>query len=147
MPNRREIDALEGATFAVEIEGVTQGPFLAVDFIESESEVIAFRSGDDPLLRKRPGRASCANIVMRRAWTGNDELRLWRKAVEDGKVERKAGSIIILDATSARSGGEIARFNFFEAWPCRWRLGRWDAAASGILIEEIEIAVEKIEKG
>jgi phage tail-like protein len=146
MPTRREFDPIEGATFAVEIEGVTQGPFLSVDFIESTSDVIVFRSGNDGLERKRPGRPHYANIVMRRAYTHNDELHAWRKQVEDGKVERKAGSIIVLDSTGQTSG-EICRFNFFEAWPCRWRLGRWDAGGKDVLVEEVEIVVERIEKG
>lgn len=146
MPTRREFDALEAATFAVEIEGVTQGSFLSVDFVESVSEVIEFAHGNDPVGRKRPGRPRFSNIVMRRAYTNNDELHDWRKAVEDGKVERKAGSIIVLDSTGSTSG-EICRFNFFEAWPCRWRLGSWNAGGKDILVEEIEIAVERIEKG
>jgi phage tail-like protein len=146
MPTRREFDPLEGATFAVEIEGVTTGAFESVDFIESSSDIVTFRNGDDALERKRPGRARYANIVMRRAYTNNDELHDWRKAVEDGRVERKAGSIIVLDGSAQRSG-EICRFNFFEGWPCRWRLGTWDANDAEVLFEEIEIVVEKIEKG
>jgi phage tail-like protein len=130
----------------VEIEGVTQGSFLSVDFVESFSDVIEFSHGNDATGRCRPGRTHYSNIVMRRAYANNDELHDWRRKVEAGEVERKAGSIIVLDSTR-KNGGEVCRFNFFEAWPCRWRLGSWNANGKDILIEEIEIVVERIEKG
>jgi hypothetical protein len=42
---------------------------------------------------------------------------------------------------------EKYRYNFFEAWPCRWKGIQMDAKAQLTLVEEIEIAVEKIELG
>lgn len=144
MPTRREFDSIGSANFNVEIEGVTQGAFLSVDMLESTTAVIETRHGNELPVRKTPGRHRYTNIILRRGWTGDDALWLWRKRVTDGMVERKAGSIIITDGTAK---GEIARFNFFEGWPCRWRLGTWDANADGILIEEVEITVERIEKG
>lgn len=144
MPTRRDIDAIGHFNFKVEIEGVTQGPFIAVEMLESATAVIESKRGNDLWVRKTPGRHGYGNIVLRRAYTGDDTLWTWRKAVTDGKVERKAGSIIIADGTAE---GEITRFNFFEGWPCRWCLGTWDADSDGFLVEEIEITVEKIEKG
>lgn len=146
MPTRREFDALEASSFAVEIEGVTVGSFVSVDFVESVSDVIEFSHGNDARKRSRPGRTHYSNIVLRRAYANNNELHDWRRKVEDGEVQRKAGSIIVLDSTRT-NGGEICRFNFFEAWPSRWRLGSWNADGKDILIEEIEIVVERIEKG
>ncbi len=148
MPNRRPFDAIGGFNFRVEIEGVTQGPFLAVEFLDTHTTVIEHRSGNDLQMRKIPGRHHYSNIVMRRLWTNNSELWAWRKTVLDGQVERKAGSVIMLNALASDSpSAEISRYNFFEGWPCRWRLGTWDALADGSLVEEIEIVVEKIERG
>lgn len=148
MPNRRPFDAIGNFNFRVEIEGVTQGPFVTVEFLQSVTRVIESKNGNDPLIRKTPGRHHYGNIVMRRVWTGDDSLWIWRKAVTDGRAERKAGSVVILNALSGESAeSEIGRFNFFEAWPCGWRLGPWDGNSDAALIEEVDIAVEKIERG
>jgi phage tail-like protein len=143
MPNRRPFDHLFSAKFKVEIEGVTQGAFSAVEGVESTVEVVTFVDGADMLVRKRPGRARYANIVLKRGYVNSAELWQWHKAVLDGRVERKAGSIIVCDDAM----GEIFRYNFFEAWPCRWKSLVLHADQPGALVEELELAVEKIERG
>jgi len=143
VPNRRPHDHLVTSKFKVEIEGVTQGAFAALEGIESTTEVVQFTDGDDLILRKRPGRTDYSNIILKRGYTNSDELWNWYKAVVDGKVERKSGSIILC----ADDGSEIMRYNFFEGWPCRWKSLVLDASKTGALVEELEIAVEKIERG
>ena len=143
MPNRRPFDHLGAHKFKIEIEGVTVGAFSAISGMEATTEVIAFDNDDDMIRRKRPGRTSYSNIILKRGFTNNTELWDWYKAVTDGAVERKAGSIIILDEAM----GEIMRYNFFEAWPCRWKNFVLDAGTPGLLVEELEIVVEKIERG
>ena len=143
MPNRRQHDHLVSNKFMIEIEGVTQGAFTAIDGLESTTVVITYVDGSDLLVRKRPGRTTYSNIVMRRGYINTTELWDWRKAVIDGKIERKSGSVIAL----ADDGSEILRYNFFEAWPCRWKGFAFDASVPGVLFEEIELAVEKVERG
>lgn len=143
MPNRRAHDHIGAYNFKVEIEGVTVGAFARVDGLESITEVIEYQDGDDIVLRKRPGRTHYGNIVLTRGYTHSDELWTWRKAVVDGKVERKAGSIIVL----ADDASEIGRYNFFEGWPCAWTFGPLDGQSDTVMIEVLEIAVEKIERG
>lgn len=148
MPNRRSFDAIGSQNFNVEIEGITQGPFIAVEFLNTSTAVVQTRSGNDAIVRKTPGRHSYGNIVLRRLWNGDNALWDWRKQVLDGEVTRKAGSVLLYDARSgSASGSEIARYNFFEAWPCGWQLGPWDALTDGTLVEAVELAVEKIERG
>jgi phage tail-like protein len=128
--------------FKVEIPGITEGAFLSVSPLESFSTVIETRRGPDSEGRKWPGPPRCTNIAMRRLYTGNHALWLWRKAVLDGTIDRRSGSVILF-GDDRRS--EVARFNFFEAWPCRRRIGPLDGSAEEPLVEEVEIAVEKIE--
>ena len=144
MPNRRPHDYVGNYNFKVEIEGVTQGAFAEVSGMDSETEIVEYQDGDDIILRKRPGRTYYSNIVLTRGYTHSDELWIWRKAVIDGKVERKSGSIIFMgdDGTT-----EIGRFNFFEAWPSKWSFGPLSGKGNGTMIEVLELAVEKIERG
>jgi phage tail-like protein len=143
MPNRRAFDHIGNYNFKVEIEGVTVGAFMEVSGLESTTEVLETGDGDDLNVRKRPGRTSYTNIVLRRGFTNTDELWKWRQQVVNGQVERKSGSIVLCDDT----GGEIMRYNFFEAWPCRWKSSMLSARERGTVFEEIEIVVEKIERG
>jgi phage tail-like protein len=142
MSTRRTFDHLGSCKFLIEIDGVPQAAFTAVEGMEAHTDVITFADGSDMKLRKRPGRTSYSNLVLKRGFVNSDQLWKWYKSVIDGKVERKAGSLIILD----ESMNEVLRYNFFEAWPCRWKSFVMDACASGTLVEEVEIVVEKIEK-
>lgn len=143
MPNRREFDHIGGFNFLVEIEGVSQGPVLSVSGLTVRTDVIRFKDGKDIVVRQRPGRSHTDNIVIQRGYTNGDELFNWYNAVRNGRIERKAGSVII----AGDDGSEISRFNFFEAWPCRWSLLPLDGEDNATLVEEIEMTVERIEKG
>jgi len=142
MPARRTHDHIGSYNFKVEIEGVTTGAFKAVDGLDSETEVIEYQDGDDLTLRKRPGRTKYANIVLKRGYVNSTEFWDWRKKVVQGKVERKSGSVILLDD----AGEEVMRYNFFEAWPCSWRGFSLDGKGSDNAVEEVELAVEKVER-
>ena len=95
MPNRRPYDHIGAFNFKVEIEGVTQGAFRNVEGLDSETEIVEFQDGDDIILRKRPGRTKYSNVTLKRGYINNTELCDWRKKFIEGKVERKAGSIIL----------------------------------------------------
>ncbi len=143
MPNRRGHDHIGQFNFKVEIEGVTVGAFRNVEGLDSETEVVEYQDGDDIILRKRPGRTKYSNVVFKRGYVNTDELWQWRKRVIDGVVERKSGSVILC----ADDGSEIMRYNFFEGWPCKWKGFSLDGKGNDVTVEEVELAVEKIERG
>jgi phage tail-like protein len=135
--------------FLLEIQGIINdtrvivGGFKSVSGMDSETEVIEFKQGNDMVVRKKPGRTTYANIVLERGYTATDDLWQWRKNIEDGKIDRRSGSIIILDQDGQT---EVARYNFYEGWPCKWYVPDMDADASSMAIEKIEICTEKIER-
>ena len=143
MATHRQFDHFTRTLFRVEIEGVTQGSFTAVQGLEISVDVVNYADGSDLIARKRPGRVRYSNIVLKRGYLNNTELWDWFKTVADGRAERRAGSIILM----ADDGTEVTRYNFFEAWPCRWKGFDFDAGYSDALVEEIELAVERIEHG
>jgi phage tail-like protein len=144
MPNRRDFDHIGAFNFNIEIEGVTSGPAIHVDGLGGLTDVIRSRNGSDRTQRLRPGRSRCSNVTIQRGYNNNDELLSWYFATRDGKLQRKAGSVILLGDDAET---EICRFNFFEAWPCRWELLPLNADDGALLVEEIELVVERIEKG
>jgi phage tail-like protein len=135
--------------FLLEIQGVINdnkvivGGFKTVSGMDSETEIIEFKQGNDLIVRKKPGRTTYSNIVLERGYTATDDLWQWRKNIEDGKIDRRAGSVIILDQDGQ---SEVARYNFYEGWTCKWNAPEMDADASSMAIEKIEISIEKVER-
>ena len=59
--------------------------------------------------------------------------------LEDKKIERKNGSVVLKDT----EGHEIKRWNFFRAFPCRWIGPKLETnMGSGYAVERIEITHE-----
>ena len=132
-------DYLPAHNFKIEIDGVISGGFKEVTGLESEIEVIEFKDGDDAITHKR---VKYGNIVLKRGVMTEDELREWYKKELAGTTDRKSGSVIYLD----RAGQEVLRYNFFEAWPCKWSLPTLDNEGNTAAIEVIELCVERIER-
>ena len=63
--------------------------------------------------------------------------------MQDGKVERRAISIVMND----NAGEEIQRWNLFECWPRRWQTGPLNAESSHRLVEQIVIVTELLALG
>ena len=142
MPNSRPHDHIGNFNFHLELEGLTAGTFRNVEGLDSETEVIEYQDGDDLVLRKRPGRTKYSNIVLKRGYVASDELWTWRKKVMDGTVERKSGSVILCND----SGDPIMRYNFFEAWPVKWKGFTLDGKGTDSVVEEIELVIERLER-
>ncbi len=136
--------------FLLEVQGIINdnkiivGGFKSMSGMDSETEIVEFKQGNDTVVRKKPGRTTYANIVLERGYTATDDLWQWRQNIENGKIDRRSGSIIILDQDGQT---EVARYNFYEAWPCKWYVPDMNADSSAMAIEKIEFAVEKIERG
>lgn len=143
-------DELFGAyNFLLEVSGITPdsktiiGGFKKMSGMLSETEIIEFKQGNDKVVRKKPGRTTYSNIVLERGFTNSDDLWLWRKNIEDGNIDRRSGTITILDQDMSTI---VAQYNFYEGWPCKWHVPEVDSDQSGMAIETIEIAVEKVER-
>jgi len=135
--------------FFLEIAGITGdsktivGGFKSVTGMDSETEIIEFKQGNDKVVRKKPGRTTYSNITLERGYTATDDLWTWRNNIEKGIIDRRSGSVIILDQDGET---EIGRYNFYEAWPCKWIIPEMDSESSAMAIEKIELAVERVER-
>src|SRR5437660_12917545 len=107
-------DPFASFNFLVEIEDVTKAGFSECSVTTNETTIIEYRTGSEEFhMRKLPGQTKYNNITLKRGFTNSKELYEWRKKVVQGKVDRKAGSIILLD--EARQ--EALRWNFQFGWP------------------------------
>jgi len=129
--------------FLVEIDGVANAGFSEVSGVDSSTEVVEYRVGSSPIATpvKLPGMYSHSNIMLKRGWTNDYDLWNWRKTTLDGLTERRAFSVIVLN--EARE--EALRFNFVEAWICKWEGPAMNATTNEAAIESIEICHEGVE--
>jgi phage tail-like protein len=129
--------------FQIEISGVAVGGFSEVSGLSTDSNIIEYREGNEKFgtVRKLPGLIKYSNIVLKRGWTKDKGLWIWRKKVLDGKTSRTHGSIVLLDESRAVA----LRWNFREGWPSKWEGPPLNGKTSEVAIEMLEIAHEGLE--
>lgn len=135
-------DPFRGFNFIVEIDGVARAGFRECSGLDTTQDVVEYREGNELITpRKLPGLAKYANVSLKGGVTDDKSLWTWRKTAIDGKVERKNGSIVLLD--DARE--EKKRWNFREGWPSKWTGPTFNATSNDVAIETLEIAHEGLE--
>ena len=142
MPTDERLDPFTSFNFLVQIDGVTRAAFHECSGFNSSIDLIEHREGGAPTPLKLPGMTRFGNVILRRGVTEDRELYEWHRAAMRGEVERRSGSIVVLD----RRGEEKARWNFFNAWPQRWEGPALNSEATEIAVETLELAVEGLER-
>ena len=143
MATGSRVDPYRGYNFLMEIDGITRAAFSEVSGLDASQDPIEYREGNEPLRsRKLPGLNKYSNITLKWGITDDASLWDWRKKAIDGKVERKNGSIVLLND----AGDEKIRWNFHDAWPTKWTGPSLKATGNEVAIETLEIAHEGVEK-
>ena len=125
----------------LEIDGMAQAGFTEVSGLSTETSVIEYSEPGDSSPRKLPGITKYSNITLKRGITKDRSLWNWRKTVIDRATQRKNGSVVLLDG----SRQEVARWNFHNAWPCKWEGSSLNAKSSEAAIETLELAHDGFE--
>ncbi len=137
------VDPYRSFNYLVEIDGITQAGFTEVSGFDVTVDPIEYREGGHvPSARKLPGMAKFGNITLKWGITDSVELYEWFRDVMTGVIERRNGSIILLDL----EGQEKLRWNFFEAWPTKWDAPNFNATSNEVAIETLELVVERVER-
>ena len=141
--------------FKLEIDGVIVAGFKEVSGLESETEIslnkIVLKRGfiNDPAIKQwfNETLEECSSAEATQRVVSLSEAKKFYRGYTitcepRNKSERKSGSVIVLD----KSGSEILRYNFYEAWPTRWKAPSLDSKGDTHMIEELELVVERVEK-
>lgn len=143
MPVGDRNDPYRGYNFIVEIDGVARAGFRECSGLDTAQDPIEYREGNEAItVRKLPGLNKFSNITLKWGISDDTDLWDWRNKAADGKVERRNGSIVLLD--DARE--EKMRWNFREAWPTKWTGPSFNATGNEVAIETLEIAHEGVER-
>jgi len=134
-------------SFNVELDGVDIGRFKEASGVESETEIIEYKEVEKGkmIIRKVPGAMKWSDITLKKHIDSSADLWDWRKQVEEGKIDdaRRNGSIVLYDSTHS----EVARWNFAEGWPSKWKGADLNAGEDQVAVEEITITHEGLTRG
>ena len=140
----QRVDPFRNFNFLVEIDGIAQASFTECSGLSTTTEVIEHRQGGDNVrVRKLPGKTSYSDISLKWGLTDSTELWDWRQQITDGNIVRKNGSIVVFDLANST---EVARWNFFQAWPSKWDGPALNAKGNDISIETLVLAVERLQR-
>lgn len=143
MATAQRVDPFRNFNFLVEIDGITQAGFSECTGFEISTDPVEYREGgENTTVRKLPGLTKYTNITLKWGLTDSRDLYDWYRAVVNGKIERKTGSIVVLDV----DGKEKVRWNFKDGWPTKYNPADMNAKANEVAIETLEIAIEGIER-
>ncbi len=125
--------------YKVEIDGLEAGGFSEASGFDASIDVIEYREGDmvqTPL--KLPGLKKYGNITLKPGVADSMVMYEWMIAGVEGEVERKTITITILDEAETAT----ASWQVINAWPAKYTAPDFNATASEVAIETLEIAHE-----
>ena len=129
--------------FEVKIDGQETAYFRSVSGLKIETEVIEYQEGGNTgPIRKLAGVTRYANIRLSREFTGDPTLYDWYLTTQKPNPMRVDGLLTLVD----RHGTRVASWTFTNGFPVKWEVPDMDSDNSGMAIETVEIAVEKVEK-
>lgn len=130
-------DPYLGFRFLVEIEGMEVGGFSEVSGLQVEVEVEDYREGGcNEFVHKLVGSTRYpANLTLKHGLMDATKLWDWHQKVRNGQIERKNGSILLMDS----AGSEVCRWNFTAAHPVRWSGPDLRANTADVALESIEL--------
>jgi phage tail-like protein len=130
------LDPFLSCNFVVDIEGLLAGGFTNCSGLEVETEVHEYRQGgmNDHILRFA-GSSKHPRLVLRHGLSPLDGLWTWHQDVVAQRIERKNGTIYLLDRRSI----PVMWWNISEALPVKWSGPALDAATSAVAFEAVEL--------
>lgn len=136
-------DPFNNFNFLVELDGISRAAFQECSGFDSTIDVIEHREGgENTTLRKLPGMTKYSNLQLKWGMTDDMELYNWHRQTVLGDIERKNGSIVLLN----RKKEEVARWNFIRAWPTKYDGPDLNAEGNDVAIEMLELAHEGVER-
>ena len=125
--------------YKLEIKGMQLGGFSEVSGFDASIDVIEYREGDKvqtPM--KIPGLKKYGNITLKQGVADKDALYKWMATGFEKDVNRQTVTITLLDI----NGEPAASWQVINAWPTKYTAPDFNATASEIAVETLELAHE-----
>lgn len=129
-------------SFSVDLgDGMNDVSFQEVSGLESETQVIEYRSGNSKLFptEKMPGIAKYGNVTMKRGVFVNDNtFRNWHAQISMNTIKRRTVFIKLLD----ENGKTVVTWQLNNAWPTKITSTDLKSDGNEVAVDTIEIAHE-----
>jgi phage tail-like protein len=131
------LDPYGAFNFLVEIEGIIAGGFSELSGLDITTDVDTIREGgvNDHVL-KLPKGSTQSDLVLKKGQTDLDMLWNWHADVVAGKIQRKNGSIYLLDP----QGIPAMWWDFTQAFPIKWSGPMLNASSGQVAFETLTLA-------
>jgi len=130
--------------YRIEIEGLEVIGFKEMAELSNETEIHEYKEGGlNGYIHKFPSNTSFSNVELKHGLSLDDTFHDWRQLVIDGNMKdaKKNGTIKVYAGTS------ISKIWSFEgAWLSKLEVSGFDATSNDVLIESVELVIEKFER-
>lgn len=125
--------------YTIEVQGMELGGFSEVSGFDASIDVIEYREGDKvQTAMKIPGLKKYGNITLKQGVADKDALYKWMETGFEKDVNRQTVTITLLDI----EGNAAASWQVINAWPTKYTAPDFNATASEIAVETLELAHE-----
>ncbi|HEX6904117.1 MAG TPA: phage tail protein [Thermoanaerobaculia bacterium] len=129
-------DPYTAFNFFVEIESLVVGGFSEVSGLQVETAVEEYQEGgENGFVHKLAGPTRYPNLVLKRGLTFIDTLWIWHQEVTSGKVQRRNGTLYLLDNRRLPA----MWWDFKGAYPVKWIGPDLRADSNTIAVETVEL--------
>jgi phage tail-like protein len=129
-------DPYQVFNFLIEIEGILAGGFSECSGLQVETECFDYREGgQNEFVHRFAGPTKYPALVLKHGLTQISGLWDWHQDVIQGKIERKNGTIYLLDKQRI----PVMWWDFKEAFPYKWTGPELRADSSNVAVESVEL--------
>jgi phage tail-like protein len=131
-------DVLVGAFFRIDVAGKTLGIFSSAEGGSEKKNTVEHRyvnAKGQPLVRFEAGSSVYQPLKVSRGYTGEPGFDKWFKLVSDGKINEARINLTLVFC--AQDGTEVARKDYFNAFPVEITLTKVDAKDGSQAIMEV----------
>jgi phage tail-like protein len=134
--------AVPACRFYVEVKGGNQAVFteasgLAIEMATDEIE----EGGNNAFAHRLPGRCKVGNLTLKRGLTPAGEFLKWIVETAQGKIEPVNVTVTLFQP----DGNPALALNLLKAYPVKWSGVNFNADASSVAIETLELTHDGVE--
>jgi phage tail-like protein len=135
-------DPYRSFNYLVNIEGTDVAGFSEVAGLSAEGDSVDYREGADAEnhVRKLMGLRKYTPLTFKRGYTKNDILWRWYTNIANGKQDRRAVTVTLLN----EEHHPVIHWNAEGAWINKVEGPSFNATGNEVAIESMEVIIEKL---
>lgn len=137
------LDPYQSFNFFVEIAGIICGGFTECSGLQVETETFEYREGGvNEYMHRFAGATKYPPLILKHGLTPMDGLWAWHQNVTQNVIERKNGTIYLLNKQHV----PVMWWDFKDAFPVKWTGPELRAENGSIAFESIELVHKGLSK-